>query len=112
MHQEFTEMKMDDGNVSRRPKASPFPIFKGTVVLNEAEKTALDRFCETGLGRHFSFSNPRTGTTVHATFMQAPFVRSTRIVEGAHATYEVEFIFRDTTDLIKRAFEHGVMTSA
>ena len=111
-HQEFTETKMDSGHVHRRPKSSPFPVFKGTVVLSEAEKSALDQFCKASVGRHFSFSNPRTGATVYATLMQVPFVRSTHIVVGAETTYKVELVVRDTTDLIERALEHGVASTA
>ena len=111
MHQEFTETKMDDGHVHRRPKTSPFPIFEGTVVLSKAEKTALDEFYEASRGRHCSFSNPRTGAAVYAAFMQVPFVRSTHIVAGAHTSFEVEFILRDTTDLIQRTLEHSIVTN-
>lgn len=108
-HQEFLETRTDSGHVRRRPKTSPFPVFKGTVVLNESPKVALDQFFQLNAGRHFAFSNPRTGATAYATFSKAPFVRSTRIVVGAGTTYEIELVLRDTTDLIERALEQGVV---
>ena len=103
---------MDSGHVHRRPKTSPFPIFKGTVALGEAEKAVLGQFFEARVGHHFSFRNPRTGAAVYATFMQAPFVRSTHIIVGSDNTYEVELVLRDTTDLVERALEHGVVSRA
>ena len=111
MHQEFTTTKMDSGHVRRRPTTTPFPVFQGTVALREAEKAALDQFFEARVGRHFSFKNPCTEATVYATFMRAPFVRSTQLVVGSDTTYEVELVLRDTTNLIEPALEHGVVSS-
>lgn len=109
MHQEFRETRMESGHVHRRPKTSPFPIFKGTAILDQTAKAVLDRFFQLSMTRHFSFTNPRTGATVYATFYEAPFLRSTHIAVGADTTYEVEFVLRDTTDLIERALKQGAI---
>ena len=112
MHQKFTVMKTDSGHVRRRPTTTPFPIFRGTAILSEAEMTALDELFEATLGRHFSFRNPRTGAMVYATFMRAPFVRSTQIVVGSDTTYQVDLVLRDTTDVIQRSLANSVISSA
>ena len=40
-HQDFHEMQMEDGFVSRRPATTPIPVFKGTVSLSQAQKAVL-----------------------------------------------------------------------
>ena len=112
MHQEFTAMKTDSGHVCRRPTTTPFPIFQGTAAFSEAEMASFDEFFEATVGRPFSFRNPRTGAMVYAPLMRAPFVRSTQIVVGSNTTYEVDILLRDTTRLIQRSQENGLIASA
>ena len=109
-HQEFIEAQMDDGSVRRRPATSPMPAFKGNVLLSPAERTALDEFYAAVEGCHFSFKDPRTGETVYATFMQAPFNREMRDITGTDPTYLVEIALKDTTTLVKAALKHGVVS--
>ena len=112
IHQKFIETETDSGIVLRRPATSPISVFKGNVLLSHAERTALDEFFEAGAGCHFSFKDPRTGETVYASFMQAPFDREKRDITGTDPTYLVEIALRDTTTLIKDALKHGAVSHA
>ena len=102
-HQEFTETQMDDGSVRRAAVTSPMSVFKGNVLLSHTERLALDKFYAAAAGCYFSFKDPRTGETVYATFMQAPFNREQRDITSTDPTYLVEIALKDTTTLIKAA---------
>ncbi len=111
-HQVFTETQMDDGSVHRRAVTTPISVFKGSVLLSHAERTALDEFFEAGAGCHFSFKDPRTGETVYTAFMQVPFDRKMRDITGTDPTYLVEIALKDTTTLIKDALKHSAVSHA
>lgn len=112
-HQDFREMRMDDGFVSRRPATTPTPIFKGIVSLSQAEETALMEFFYASQGHHLSFRYPKTESQVYVTFMKAPFNRKQTITIGSsHTTHdvEVEIVLRDNTTLIEEAVSHGIVS--
>ena len=72
----------------------------------------FDEFYAAGTGCHFSFKDPRTGETIYATFMQAPFDREMRDIAGTDPTYLVEIALKDTTTLVKAALKHGAVSHA
>ena len=112
-HQDFREMQMDDGFMSRRPTGAPEPIFKTTMSLSQAEEAALMEFFHTSHGRHFSFRYPKTQSQVYAAFMKIPFTRRRTInVGSSHTSHEVDvdIVLRDATHLIEEALSHGVVS--
>lgn len=116
-HQDFREMTMDSGDVVRRAINSPFPVFRGTLSLNEHEYRLLEAFFHTVMGqqtRHFSFDDPRTGETVYAAFMERPALKkhtsTLRSSSPDWTNYEVEILLRDTTDMVNEALKHGVVS--
>ena len=120
MDQEFHEFRTDSGHVMTRPKTSPFRVYKGTVSLSEADYRALNAFAGICLrGRHhFSFGHPHTGKKTYGVFNPAPVLRRSRTSSSFGAvrytmkptsSYELEIVIRDTTELVKKALQHGVV---
>ena len=102
-HQYFHEFRTDSGDVLRRPKTTPFPVFKGMVEVNEAEKSELQQFFLASQGHHIRLNDPETGAAGYAEFMQNPILRTTQLVIGVPGTasYTYELLLRDTTELVK-----------
>ena len=100
-HQCFHEFRTDSGHVLRRPKTTPFPVFKGMVELKEAEKSELHQFFLASQGHHIRFNDPKTGAEGYAVFMQRPILRTTHLVVAVPGTasYTYELLLRDTTEL-------------
>ena len=105
--QDFINTPMENGSVKRRPATTPYPVFKGTVLLSRAEKTALDEFYDISQRHHFSFEETNSQATVYATFKDKPFVQAQRIV-GSDVSYDVIIVLNDTTGIIENALAHGV----
>ena len=102
-HQYFREFRTESGDVLRRPETTPFPVFKGTVELKEAEKSELHQFFLASQRRHIRLNDPKTGAECYAAFLQEPILRTTHLVIGVPGTasYTYELLLRDTTDLVQ-----------
>lgn len=102
-HQYFHEFRTDSGHVHRRPKTTPFPVFKGMVELKEAEKSELYQFFLASQGHHIRLNDPKTGAEGYAVFIQEPILRTTHLVIGVPGTasYTYELLLRDTTEPVQ-----------
>ena len=102
-HQYFRAFRTDSGHVLRHPKTAPFPVFKGMVELNEAEKSELQQFFLASQGHHIRLNDPKTDAAGYAAFMQKPILRTTHLVIGVPGTasYTYELLLRNTTELVQ-----------
>ena len=86
----FSETRFDSGDVRREATSSPFPAFRATVQLSEAEWTTLQSMAAQPRGTHFSFDDPATGKEKFVTFLDWPNLSKDKLSEYRSASIKGE----------------------